>query len=199
MAYSSADYLSLFQALLPQGPVWPREPDSVQTQALATLMPTWGRLAGRDANILVDAFPQAPVELLPDWEASLGLPDPCADPNQTIQQRQAQVYARFAGNGGQNIAYYVSFAANLGYPITIDQFAPARADVLVADGGVYDPFWAFVWRVNTPALYEVDFRADVSFADEPLAAYGGTVLECELQRVAPAHTIVLFAYTGAGD
>ena len=195
MAFSSSDFLSAFQALLPRGAVWPREPEAVQTQALAALMPTWSRLAERDENLLVDAFPATTDELLPEWEASLGLPDPCAGESPTIQQRQAQVLARFAGAGGQSIAYLTSFAAQLGFAITIQQFAPARAGLLRAGQPAYGTAWAFAWQVTTAGTTTVRFRAGASAAGEPLGSWESAVLQCELQRLGPAHTTVIFAYS----
>ena len=195
MAYSSSDFLGAFQALLPRGAVWPREPDAVQTRALAALMPTWSRLAERDENLLVDAFPATTDELLSEWEATLGLPDPCAGESPTLQQRQAQVLARFSGAGGQSIDYLVSFAAQLGYAITIQQFAPARAGVLRAGQAAYGQAWAFAWQVTTPGTTTVRFRAGASAAGEPLGSWESAVLECELKRLAPAHTTIVFAYS----
>ncbi|MFT9385515.1 YmfQ family protein [Acetobacter sp.] len=194
MTYSADDFLAAFQRHLPTGPIWPRDPGSNQAAALRCLMPTLERLAQRDANLLIDAFPATTVELLPEWQASLGLPDACAGTDPTIEQQRAQVVARLTDSGGASVDYFVGFAANLGYDISITEFAPARADFLCADDPVYDPFWAYMWRVNAPAVTVEYFSADVSFADEPLAEWGNAVLECEIQARKPARTTVFFAY-----
>lgn len=194
MSYSTADFLAAFQRHLPTGPIWPREAGSNQAAALGCLMPTLERLAQRDENLLVDAFPATTVELLPEWQASLGLPDACAGTDPTIEQQRAQVVARLTDSGGASVDYFVRFAANLGYEITITEFAPARADFLCADDPVYDPFWAYMWRVNASAVTVEYFSADISFADEPLAEWGNAVLECEIQSRKPARTIVFFSY-----
>ena len=194
MAYGPDDFLVAFQALLPRGAVWPREPEAVQTRALAALMPTWSRLAARDENLLVDAFPATTTELLPEWEWSLGLPDPCAGEAPTIELRRAQVLARFTGLGGQSAAYYTAFAATLGYDIAITQFRPRRFG---------DPFgqpmngvsWAFAWQVDAPQ-FTVTARKFGDAFGEPFATWGSTVLLCELQRLAPAHTVLMFSFSG---
>ena len=194
MPYGADDYLALFQDLLPHGPVWPREPDAVMSRTLASLMPVWARLAARDANLLIDAFPSTTVELLPEWEASLGLPDPCAGTSPTIQARQQQVVARFTADGGQSIPYFVQFAAALGYPITITEFAPSRfgRPFGLPFGGLA---WAHTWQVNAPTFTVEQFAFGRDAFGEPYASWGNTVLQCELQRLKPAHTVLIFSYS----
>lgn len=194
-AYTCADYLSALQALLPRGRVWPREPAAAQTQALSGLTPVYERSNARANQLLVDAFPATTYELLPEWEAALGLPDPCVGPGPTLQVRRAQVVARFAGSGGQSVAYMISYALNLGYAITITQFAPARAGQLRAGQQCGDNAWAHAWRVNAVLNASYAFRAGLSAAGEPLSIIGNTVLECELKQIAAAHTTVFFKYS----
>ncbi len=198
MTYSAADFLSLFQQLLPRGRVWPRSPDALQTKAFAALMPTYARLAERDDNLLIDGFPTTTDELLPEWELSLGLPDPCAGESATIEQRRAQVVARFTNTGGQSIPYFIGYAATLGYDITVTQFAPAVAGGLRAGQPVRGLAWAFAWQVNAPGITTTQFRAGQSAAGEPLQVFGNDVLRCELAALAPAHTTVLFSENTAG-
>ena len=193
--YTAADYLSALQSLLPRGHAWPRSSDAVQTQALEGLAAVYERTNLRANYLLVDAFPATTVELLPEWEATLGLPDPCAGVAPTIQGRRAQVIARFAAMGGQSVAYMKSFALSLGYVIDITQFVPARAGILRAGMPLCGNDFAHAWRVTAPLNTSFAFRAGTSAAGEPLSSIGNAVLECELKQVAPAHTTVFFAYT----
>jgi uncharacterized protein YmfQ (DUF2313 family) len=50
----------------------------VQSQVLYGLAKSYERETARANNLLVDSFPLTTYELLPEWESSLGLPDPCA-------------------------------------------------------------------------------------------------------------------------
>jgi len=193
--YSAADYLGALQSLLPRGRVWPRESDATQTKALAGLTPIYERQNIRSANLLVDAFPSTTVELLPEWEYTLGLPDPYAGVAPILQARRAQVVARFSAIGGQSVAYMKAFALNLGYTITITQFAPARAGNLRAGGAAYGNDFAHAWRVNAPTNTTYAFRGGLSAAGEPLMSTGNAILEYELKQIAPAHTTVFFAYS----
>lgn len=194
---TAADYLWQFQRLLPRGRIWHRGWGTLQAEALLTLMPTWVRLHGRADNLLVDAFPCSPVELLTEWEKTLGLPDLCIGELETAQQRQAAVCTKFAARGGQSIAYFVHLAETLGYQITITQFVPFRAGYNRAGDRCYGADWAFLWKVNVEAIANQTityFRAGQSHAGEPLEAWGDAALECLIRESAPAHTIVIFAY-----
>ena len=194
-SYSSGDYLGALQSLLPRGRVWPREADATQTKALAGLTPVYERQNIRANNVITEAFPATTFELLPEWEQTLGLPDPCAGISPTIQGRRSQVVARFTGTGGQSIKYIKTFAKSLGYTITITQYTPAKAGVLRAGGTLYGLPWAYAWRVSAPTSTSTPFLAGSSAAGEPLSSSGNAVLECELKAIAPAHTTVFFSYT----
>lgn len=174
-AFSAADFLALAQRLLPTGPIWPRESTAVLTRVLSGLMPTYERHSARSTNLIVDAFPATALELLPEWEATLGLPDPCSGPDPTVATRQAHVVARLAFSGGQSIPYFEGFAQSLGYPITITEFAPFCADRNAGDQPLCDPGAAFLWEVTVPSGAPAEAVA---------------VLRCEFTRLAPAHTIV---------
>lgn len=192
--YSAADYLSALQSLMPRGRAWPRSADAVQTKVLGGLTPVYERQTARAQQLLADALPLTTFELLPEWEQTLGLPNACDDAVPTVQGRRAQVVARFTALGGQSVGYMQSVAWRLGYSITISQFVPARAGNLRAGLPLCGNAFAHAWQVNVPRDTSIAFVAGASTAGEPLSVIGNAVLECELQRVAPAHTTVFFNY-----
>ncbi|MBV2180881.1 MAG: YmfQ family protein [Castellaniella sp.] len=191
--FRAADFLQAFLALLPRGRVWSRDTDAVQNQALMGLNTIYESNSARSRQLLTDAFPASTYELLPEWEATLGLPDPCAGVAPSAQARVAQVVARLTSVGGQSIPYFTSMAANLGYTVTITQFVPARF------GGSFGaPFgnqdWAHAWQVNAPQFSVGKNTFGGSFGSA-FAWWGNNVLQCEIQAAAPAHTIVNFQYS----
>ncbi|MCY0854350.1 YmfQ family protein [Cupriavidus sp. D39] len=192
--YSAADYLAAMQALMPRGRVWPRDADSTQSKVLAGLVQIYARNNARASGLLIDAFPVTTVELLPEWELTLGLPDPCAGVSPTIQVRRNQVVAKLASSGGQSVAYFIGLAANLGYDAQVENHAPFRCGQSRAGQPVGSPDWFFAWSLHAPSASVIRFRAGQSAAGEALGSWGNAVLECEIRAVAPAHSIVLFAY-----
>jgi uncharacterized protein YmfQ (DUF2313 family) len=193
-SYQAADFTAAIQALLPRGYVWPTDPTAVITQVINGLSPTWADLTARNNNLLVDAFPATAVELLPEWESALGLPDPCAGVAPTVQQRQAQVVARFASSGGQSVPYFIAYAQALGYTVTVIEFAPFRMGQSRMGAQLGGDAWAHTWAINAPLNTITAFRMSLSRMGEPLRTWGNAVLQCELKTVSPAHTILQFNY-----
>lgn len=194
--YTANDFARALQALMPMGKVWPRDADSLQSQVISGLAAIYKTNSDRAQNLISDAFPASTLELLPEWEETLGLPDPCAGDSPTIQQRRSQVVARFANSGGQSIAFFSEYAANLGFEVSVTQFAPFRAGQNRAGDSVCSADWAFAWRVNAPPVTIEYFRAGQSTAGEPLAVWGNAVLLCEMNALKPAHTTVIVANPG---
>lgn len=197
--YSAADFASALSALMPRGLAWPRDPNSVMGTSIAALAPVWARHVAANNYLLVDAFPSTAVELLPEWEAALGLPDPCAGESPSLAQRQAQVVARFTNTGGASIPYFVTYAKNLGFEVSISEFTPFRVGQHAAGVSVGVEGWAHTWRINAPSTTINYFRASASGAGEPLVAWGNAVLLCEMTALKPAHTLLIVANPGFLD
>lgn len=193
-SWSASQILEQFKKTMPFGRAWPREAGTVLEGVLSGFMSMAERVINDARSIGPNVFPATTTYLLAEWQKTLGLPDPCAGTNPTVEQQQRQVAARLGDAGGSSIAYYVWFAKTLGYIISITEFSAARADFLRADDPVFDAFWDYVWRVNAPASTINYFSADDSYADEALATWGDPVLECEISSRAPAHTKVFFSY-----
>jgi uncharacterized protein YmfQ (DUF2313 family) len=173
--YSVTDYLAAFQRLLPRGRIWHRGWGTVQAEDILTLLPQTVRLNQRAIDVLRETFPCTTDELLPEWEASLGLPDPCTGELDTIEARQAAVCAKFTARGGQTAEYFIRVAAAAGYTITIATFRPFYASEGRVGDRLFDEQWAFVWEVTVHG--------------------GGAIPEelvCLLNTLGPAHTVIIF-------
>jgi uncharacterized protein YmfQ (DUF2313 family) len=194
-AFSVADYLAAFLRLLPRGRAWALNLATTATQVCAGLMAGYARNNARAAALVADAFPGTTVELLPEWEASLGLPDLCETDPQTLAQRRRAVTARLAGAGGQSVPFFENLCLALGYEVTITEYtATFRAGHATAGTPCGDAF-VDAWTVNGPTFTTNRFTAGGSAAGEPLQTWGNTALQCMLTRLKPAHTAVLFHYS----
>ena len=196
----AAAFAQMLTNLLPSGDAWPGEADSVQQQVLLALAHGFATLNSRANHLVTDAFPGTTAELLEEWERSLGLPDACSPLETTIELRRRAVVAKLIATGGQAVPYFTAFAAALGYSISVEQFAPMRADASEADDVCDGDDWAHAWRVTVAAsLASTVFIADESLADDSLERFEGELLACRMRSVAPAHTVLLFDYAGPGS
>lgn len=191
--FSLDDYTAALQGLMPPGRAWPRDPDTVQAGILRILAKTFVRSDEACVKFLEDAFPPTTDQLLPEWEASLGLPDPCCGDNQPDQTRRAQVVLKLTRPAGASMAYFIGVAATLGFTVTIANDRPFR----VGDTcglPVKGDEWAHTWTVTAPAEVLNPLRADEA-CEQPLADLTATVvLECALRSRKPSHTALIFSY-----
>jgi uncharacterized protein YmfQ (DUF2313 family) len=193
--YTSADYQSALLAHFPRGRVWQTGPDNPQTNLAKALAKSFQRVDASALSLLAGGFPATALELLPEWEESLGLPDNCTiGETYTIERRRQAVVSRLVGKGSLSKQFYINLAKTLGYDITIDEFRQARAGFSVCGEAINGEDWPFVWRVNAQQTTYVPARCGITYCGEPLATWGNKILECTLNQLAPPFTVLLFGY-----
>jgi uncharacterized protein YmfQ (DUF2313 family) len=192
---TTENYREHLKALLPPGQAFSRDAGTNLDALLDGMAKEMALLDARGEQLISDANPQATLELLPDWERIAGLPDNCSGSLETtLQGRRNALISKLSASGGQSPAYFIEIAAALGYQITIEEFRPFRAGRSSAGGSLTNGDWVHTWRVRAPATTTIPFRAGLSGAGEPLAAFGVDSLECKINQLKPAHTQALFAY-----
>jgi uncharacterized protein YmfQ (DUF2313 family) len=194
--YTPEDFAQVLADLLPRGWAWTREPNSVQMKTIEALAVEFARIIERDCDLLAESYPGTALETLTDWERICGLPDECTGVLGTIQQRRAAILAKLASRGGQSRQYYIDVAAALGFQITITEFNAFRTGVSRTSEHLCGVEWMFYWRVTSWEQSQkiTYFRTGQSVTREPLRLWGNSMLECLIRPLAPAHTIVQFAY-----
>lgn len=193
--YAVSDYTRALQALMPVGLAWPKTPDAVQTAVLRALADSFQRNDREAICLLKGAFPKTATLMLAEWEATMGLPDPCsAGENNSITKRQAAVVGKLLSTGGQSVAYFTLLARTLGYDIRITQYRQACAGMSVCGDALNGEEWPFTWLVTAPETTINYARAGKTWCGDPLRSWGNKQLECRINALAPSHTIVLFGY-----
>jgi uncharacterized protein YmfQ (DUF2313 family) len=192
-----AAYARQLKQLLPLGVAWNLESGSVLSKLLLGLADELARVDARGETLINEWDPRTTLELLEDWERVLGLPDGCLlQLPDAIGERQVLATQKAIAVGGQSRQFYIDLAATLGYVVTITEFRPMRVGFHAGDRCLGTD-WAHAWQVNLPVSDAGAiriFRAG-SRAGERLRGYGALDIECIIGRAAPAHSIVLFAYS----
>lgn len=193
--YSVNEYTAALQALMPGGLVWPRQLNGVQTSTLRALARSYQR-SDEDARDLLDAaFPSTATAMLPEWEATLGLPDLCAIGEiDSMIQRQRAVISKLFGIGGQSMAYFIRVAEALGYTISITQYRQACAGMSVCGDALNGDEWPFTWLITAPETTINYAQCGLTYCGDPLRSWGNKQLECRLTVLNPSHTILKFGY-----
>jgi len=170
---------SLIQQL-PRGVAWTGERDSVLWKLLLAFGTELGNLDARTKDILDEIDARTTEELLEEWEDLVGLPGACvSNPSTDIEDRRAALLTRLKEKGGHSIPFFVELALSLGFQVEIEEFCAFRAGKSGAGDPVYDEDGQFVWKVH---------------ASNNLTADQRELLECSIERVSPAYTLVLFEY-----
>lgn len=193
-AATAEQYRDLLSRLLPPGPIWQLARALELDGLLLAIGDELTRIHNRGRTMLDDADPSTAVELLPDWERVLGLPNPLIGTPGTVAERQAIAWATLIAKGGQNAAYYIGLAAALGITITITEpCQPFRVGHRVG-APLYSLAWAYGWIVNAPNGPIVPFRAGTRVGYR-LQDARQPALEGVIGPLIPAHTIVVFRYS----
>lgn len=198
-------YAQALADLLPRGAAWSCEPLSVLQRLIAGLAAVWADIHARAHVLLkIEAHPGRAFELLPEWEKEVGLPDPCFPPTLTIDERQAAVVSRLTLQGGASRNYFLGLAEKLGYSnIEIKEFSPFMCGVSKCgseDWEIGSQTIRFYWTVTVPNPRLNWFRCGGGGGqcgrDPLLKIARAEDLECVFNRWKPAHTIVIFDYSG---
>jgi uncharacterized protein YmfQ (DUF2313 family) len=195
-AFSDEDFHQAMLRLLPRGPVWRTDPTSNLSALLLGLAPTYTRSTTSAAQLLIDTNPATTQNLLAEWEASLGLPDPCMGVNPPLEQRQAAVRAKFGARGSLSVPFIIAMAATLGFTITITEAFTAYTVGQPIGQPINGAAWAFAWQVTCPTWSYWRFHVGANTCGQPLAYWPSSTLICEIQGLAPAHTVLLFDLAG---
>jgi uncharacterized protein YmfQ (DUF2313 family) len=147
--------------------------------------------------------PEDPTnDSLEDWEAELGLPDPCmAGATLSVDQRKLLVRQKLTELGGASIPYFICIAARIGYTITINEFRPLRCgEGRLGRDRIGGAFNECVWEVRVPTPTVTFFRLGAGrCGQDRLGAFGRFAdLECLLNTWKPAHTRIRFHYVYPG-
>lgn len=167
--------------LLPPSRLWPTQSGALLRLLLVAIGARFAALEARANALLTDIYPPSTVELLPDWERALGLPDECTPLGKTEQERRARVVQKLTLEAKPTAVRFAAIAAQLGYE-----------GVTVEDGPEPRQF-----TVTVPTGRITWFRAGESRCGDSLASFeSATDLECILSKEKPAHTRLNFSYTG---
>lgn len=206
-------YRSMLLNLLPVGLAWPRQADLTRDALLEAESVELVRVDGRVNDMIRESDPRSAIETLADWERVAGLPDSCVVVSSiTVQERRARLVQKLTSTGGQSLGYFAAISAGLGYPVEYREHRPfvvGQSQVGLTESAgpastyVYgltdDPGIRYYWNVAVLQPRVTWFKVSESeLGKDPLAKIDiAADLECVLNKLKPAHTVLIFSYEGA--
>ena len=189
-------YLGHLQALLPRGAAWPRERTATLTSLLEVLAEELARTDGSASALLVEILPATTLDLLPDWERVVALPDACSQTEaSTPSVRRGLVLSRLASRPLMNPRVYEQIALSLGYDSATVVEHDERAAGAIVGLDVTGGRWRYVWWLRVTGDAGRTLLNTLSSVDEPLASTPtDDELECRVRAAMPAHTHAVFDY-----
>lgn len=191
----------LVRSLFPRGFAWQRifDTDSNIRKLSDALSVEPCRIEDRALEFVDEVYPNTTVEMLPDWERLLGLPDDCESTPESLTyvERIARVIQVLTTRGGLNEQFYKDLAASFGIDIdliTVEDQPPFRAGSGRAGDRITNGDWQFAFIVSAPATEAFKFRAGLSRAGDRLQTVSNSTLECLINKHKPAHAIALFTF-----
>ncbi|MBR0643978.1 phage head spike fiber domain-containing protein [Plastoroseomonas hellenica] len=110
----------------------------------------------------------------------------------SIADRRAAIRAQLLQRRGITAPQIISYAASLGYAITIEEHRPARCDEARAEDPCGDEQWAHAYSIFAPQAEGRQFQAG-DRVGVPLTTYAtDDRLICALRAMKPAHLVMLF-------
>lgn len=197
MALTAHEYGEHLLALLPRGRAWTRLEGSTLRRLAEGIGAELAEVDARAVTLRDEVDPYRTSELLSDWERVLGLPDPCLERPLTVAERRATVLAKLSSTGGQSPAYFRAVALALGFDVEVVEFRRFTAGSRCTDA-LHGEDWLHVWAIRTSLDTVRPFRC-TSACTEPLRAWGNDTLECALEALKPAHSLLLFEYVPDAD
>jgi len=193
----AAGVLAEVISLLPIGRAWVRDRTSDLVRTLKAFADAIGTLEQRVAELADEINPATATRLLSSFERVLG-PDPCGldDAGGPLAVRRLAAWRRWTHKGGQSIAWFVALAAGYGISITVETYRPTVAGDELGGPLIMSPE-QFVWTVKLSPLWERPAICGDQVCGDYLGEVGLSPIECLIRRWAPAHTIVVFDYSGA--
>ena len=196
MALKKGSYLQVLYDLLPKGLAWTREIQDELFKLLEAMAQEFERIGARAGDALKESDPRETTEWISDWERLLGLPDACSRTglDRTLEVRRNEILARYTASGSITAQYYIDIAAQLGFAIQIIEYRPFEVGRSTVGQALTNGNWIFAFAVKGPIFTFIQFRTGLSVVGEPLRIWGNEPLECAINRIKPAHNVVLFIY-----
>ncbi|KAB8122189.1 DUF2313 domain-containing protein (plasmid) [Komagataeibacter medellinensis] len=171
--YTQPEYVQGLKNLLPTGFAWPKDEASLLNQIAQGFSFAFQDMDILSCETIDEVFPGTSTVLLPIWQETLGITDVPTD----IQEQRNQVVALLTATGAISNSYFINFAKQLGYILTIIEY-----------GGIISGVYRCGDSVGTCQDYSYEF--DVTFVVHGNNDY--TILQNTFAAILPPYVRIYY-------
>lgn len=183
---SQQDFADRRRKMLPPGQAWAWT--TTGEKLLKSTAPEQIRFRSAINSLLMDMLPQTTVNLFQEWQASVGLPDACSDPNNLNEI--SEILLRLQSRGAESVEEFEAlFPGSIVVEFHISYIDETEIDTELVD----DPNWMHTWVLQVPEdIAEFIFAIIDEFEiDNPIEDFTETPLFlCRANQEFPAHQTV---------
>ena len=180
MAHAVEQWGDALLQQMPRGRAWSRDPDANLPKYVMGFAKRLAELELSADQLLLEMRPETTVNLLPEWEEYLGLPE-CGATVQTFEMRRAAVVEKYHRKGGLQTWMIEQIAAALGFTVKVSEQWPHHV-LRGVNYPIYPSSTRFILRVDVYDLPEERFTV-LDNVLTPLRGNAPLVLECVLNRL----------------
>jgi len=133
----------------------------------------------------IEIIPSLTEDLIPEWEAALGIPDDCFKGNGTTSERRIHILAKLSSLGVQTVTDFETLALVFGVTVTV---TPG-----IVENGISDPddrFRIYV-KHTEQAIDAFPLTFPIFFGSKTLS-----IITCLFDKLKPANCEVIFKEIG---
>lgn len=180
MGHSVAQWTSSILAQMPRGIIWQRATSLDLYKYAQGYAPRLERAEASADNLLFEMRPESTLQLLPEWEEYLGLPECVAEPVTNLEYRRYAVVEKYHRKGGLQAWNIQKLATDLGFTVEVDETFPHHC-MRSCTYPLWEQKYRYILRVTVygiPGAYMTCLDDILT----PLLTSDARVLECTLQR-----------------
>ena len=192
---SDRNYDEALTNLLPPGPAWTRVTGSPGSAVLSVGATELARIDAIAMGLVKEADPRTCTDTLQDWLRVYGLPNECLKGLDLTDEQYRQVLLLLVRRSGLTEEFYKQLGDIFDIDIDVGSYDPFTTRSRV-DERLYGQEWghAYVLVIRTNLQTEKILFRTTSRANERLASWGISFLECMVRKNSPAHAEVVFEY-----
>ncbi|EGR0074854.1 hypothetical protein VCV51_032907 [Vibrio cholerae V51] len=180
MGHSVEQWSSSIMQQMPRGVIWQRETTLDLYKYAAGYAPRLEAAEISAEGLLFEMRPETTLQMLPEWEDYLALPE-CSTANQTIESRRAAVAEKYYRKGGFQSWNIEKLAADLGFDIEVQELYPHHI-LRGCNYPLYEEKYRHVLRIYVKGVTQA-YATCVDDCLTPLVLQTAAILECTLNRL----------------